>query len=67
MLTLLSLLSSEACVRALSSASWVLDPGGRGLLSTVSYEDPAFRVPCSTNELPSENKVHSGFSVGVSF
>lgn len=70
MLTLLPLLSSKAQVRALRS-SWELDSGGRSLLSIISYKEtmayPAFLVLCSTNELPSENKVLSGFSTGISF
>lgn len=50
----LLLLNSKAQVRALSSASWVLDPGARGLLSIISYKEttvyPPLPVPCSTNE-----------------
>ena len=70
MATLFPFPSSKAQVRAMSSANWAEEPGGKGLASMISKLEstayPALLFPSKTKLLPSVYQISSGLVRGSS-
>ena len=70
MATIFPFPSSKARVRAMSSANWAEEPGGKGLASKVSKLEttayPALLFPFKTKLLPSVYQISSGLVRGSS-